>query len=97
MRPVQPYDLQDAARALMAADPSERGHLARMILDRADLADRYRKRFQRPHPQFGGGTLSAAACSFPRANMPWRCNETYLRCMRILLTAWVAHQDHRDL
>lgn len=94
MRPVYPYDLQDAARALMAEEPDGRAQLARAILDRADIADRYRKRHQRPHPEFGAGSLSGAARGFPLAPMPWRCNDTFLACMRLFLSVYLDHSPH---
>lgn len=97
MRPIYPYDLQDAARALMCVAPESRAGLAAEILVRADTADRYRKRFRRPHPQYGPGTLSGAAHSLPMAEMPWACHRDFLAAMRVLLTVWLDHPTHRDL
>lgn len=59
MRRCLPGDLFEAAALLAAStDPSA---LIKSLLDQADAAHRYAKRFGRAHPQWGNGSLMARA------------------------------------
>ena len=53
-----------AAALVAAAAPDERSGLIRQLLDQADAAHRYAKRFGRPHPIWGNGSLMASALAF---------------------------------
>ncbi len=68
--------------------------MARVILLRADIADRFRKRHKRPHPEFGSGTIGAAARSFERSALPRACDAEYLRCLRIMIEAQLDPPEH---
>ncbi len=87
MRPVLPGDLVAAGRALLAAPPGERAGLARRLLRDADAADRFRKRLGRAHPEWGNGTLMAAALARPVAPEPRLDAPDYLRCQIEMLSA----------
>lgn len=96
MRPIFPYDLQDVARALMMVSNAERPALAQDVLRRAVAADAYRRKFARPHPEFGHGTISGAARSFPLAPLPWHADQAYLSCIRVFLTAYLDGAGHKE-
>lgn len=53
-----------AAALVAAAAPEQRSGLIRQLLDKADAAHRYAKRFGRPHPIWGNGSLMARALAF---------------------------------
>lgn len=70
MRPVSFADIEVAVRVLICVPPQARAKAMADLLDRADVADRYRKRVGRRHPQFGSGTLMSAAQNQPVASRP---------------------------
>ncbi len=94
MRPIYPSDLQDAARALLAAPARRRPEIAKNLLLRAQVADKYRKCHNRPHPEFGVGSLGDAARSYPRGPLPRGCNAEYLACMQVMIAAQIGNGDH---
>lgn len=61
MRSVLSVDLFCAGRAVCAARPEDQLAVARVLVRRALFADRYRARHGCPHPEWGDGTLAAAA------------------------------------
>jgi hypothetical protein len=61
LRPVQIGDLIAAAARLRIVLPGDRAEAARQLLDTAEMADRYRLATARLHPEFGNGSLYAAA------------------------------------
>ena len=61
MRPVLHGDVICAACALLAVPRGTRWRQAREMVAQADAADRYRRHFGRAHPNWGNGTLMAAA------------------------------------
>lgn len=90
MRPIYLCDLDVAARALLAAPKSDRIGLAQQIVDSADTADRYRKRFQKAHPTYGIGTMTSAADGLTRAKAPY-CHQEYRDCLMLMLSV-LPHQ-----
>lgn len=88
MRPILPGDLDLLARHLAQLTPGQRGARVRALLDAADLADRYRKRLGRVHPQLGDGSLMAAilAGGAPAART-LRCDGAYCRALGTALAA----------
>ncbi len=59
MRRVMIGDLIAAAKVISASsDPAD---ASQMLIRQADAAHRYAKRFGRPHPQWGNGSLMARA------------------------------------
>lgn len=69
MRPVGLGDLSAAAGALAAVAPARRAGLMAILIAEAETADRFRRRHGRPHPDFGNGTLMAAALARPQARL----------------------------
>ncbi|MEO5615888.1 MAG: hypothetical protein ABIR04_13330 [Cypionkella sp.] len=63
MRRCLPGDLFEAASLLAAS--SDPAVLINRLLDQADAAHRYSKRFGRAHPQWGNGSLMARALAEP--------------------------------
>lgn len=61
MRPVLSTDLICAGRAVLQARGHARVNLARSLVSAARIADNYRLRTGALHPDFGDGTLAAAA------------------------------------
>ena len=84
MRPIQLADIEAAARALCAVAADERIALAKEIYARADIADRYRKRLRRPHPEYGTGTVMSASTRFQQVLRPDCMTPTYLDAIAIL-------------
>ena len=95
MRPVYPSDLDAVARALMACTPTHRRELAIRIIEHADVADRYRRRLGKLHPEFGAGTLSSAAQAYPRTERPDHCTQPYLECLAVVLDALIVTSGDR--
>ena len=87
MRAVQLADIDIAARALLAVDANARAGVMNELLRRADIADRYRKKLQRPHAQFGTGTLMSAASRFDIAPRPSRISGEVLRAYAFVINA----------
>lgn len=54
-------DLVAGAARLTVASPEDRVRLAGQMLDEAHAAHHYVKRFRRPHPAWGNGSLMARA------------------------------------
>ncbi|KQI69660.1 hypothetical protein AN189_04515 [Loktanella sp. 3ANDIMAR09] len=91
MRPVGLLDLDATARCLCVVTAQEQHDLAREIVARADVADRYRKRLGRRHALYGDGTLSAATA--PYATARGRVAEqTYLAALRIVVDVLIARR-----
>lgn len=60
-------DLTTAAAVLSAAAPPDRARLADRLLAEAHAAHLYAKRFAKPHPKWGNGSLMARALAiFPK-------------------------------
>ena len=95
MRPVQMADL-DAAMRLLLKVPSARRRLDMADLcARADIADRYRKRLRRLHPDFGDGTLMAAAMGQGLAPRPAAVTAEALSCLHIVLAVLQDKSSHQ--
>lgn len=64
-------DITTAAAALSAAAPPDRPRLADRLLAEAHAAHAYAKRFAKPHPAWGNGSLMARALALlPCASAP---------------------------
>ncbi|NNE53829.1 MAG: hypothetical protein HKN30_15670 [Sulfitobacter sp.] len=93
MRPVLISDLRAVMRVLVAAIPEDRARLCRRIVREAELADRYTRRLGRVHPQWGNGTLMAAAARFPMGpELSWN-RPAGLASLRCLTEALAAERD----
>ena len=87
MRPVHLTDLDIATRVLLAIGEADRMTAACRIVATARIADRYRNRLRRRHPDWGDGTLAAAATAQVSPVAAQRCDRAYLRSLRLLLDA----------
>ncbi len=90
MRPLLPSDLDAAVRALLVVPAPQRPELAVLLLDKTDVADRYRIRHDRPHPAYGTGTLLSLVALGPRVPLPDHCDATYCLCLAVFLHAVLA-------
>lgn len=84
MRPIQIADLDICVRVLLAAECAERRTIFEQICANAAVADRYRKRVGRCHPQHGTGTLMSAVTHHPRVDRPSTIGQDYLECMQLV-------------
>ena len=85
-------DLDAAVRAVCHMSETERPKRLTEIVTNAQIADRYRKRLRKPHPQFGTGTLQSAAGAGQLPANP--CDRHYRRCLKDLLTILEKATDH---
>lgn len=67
MRPVLFSDVNALVAVLLATPKSARALLCKEVIKRADVSDRYVRHLGRHHPDWGNGTLAAAAASYPSA------------------------------
>ncbi|KUF11927.1 DUF7742 family protein [Pseudoponticoccus marisrubri] len=96
MRPVRPGDLSAAARALLPLPPGMRAAAADRLLDAADAADRYRRRFGRAHHLWGNGTLRAAALVGDVPCEPRLDDPDYIHCLTTVLARLQARKATRS-
>jgi hypothetical protein len=87
MRPVLQMDVTSAARALLDVAPDARPACIRRLIDRADAADRYRRRTRRAHPLWGNGTLMAAAMARSLPRQPRSDDPEFLDCQFTVVAA----------
>ncbi|MFC2967851.1 DUF7742 family protein [Acidimangrovimonas pyrenivorans] len=96
MRQVLPGDLVAAALVLRALPEAERDGALRRLLEEADLADRYRKRLGRPHPDYGNGSLMAAALRHRPGGEPFLSDPAYLDALGRVIAALRARRARHD-
>lgn len=87
MRRVLGCDLHIAARYLLAQRPEERPAKAQRLLDRALVADRYRKRYGHAHPVCGNGTVTGAVGYVALPPERHVDDPEYLDCLQTVLNA----------
>ncbi len=80
MRQAGLSDLHHAARALLSVPHNARAGFCAELLWQAHVADKYVKRLRRLHPQWGDGSLRAAALPYssvvevpPHTAVLWPC------------------------
>ncbi len=61
MRSLYYSDISSAARVLLGAPPEKRRALCQEMIEEANAADRFLRRLGKVHPNYGNGTLRAAA------------------------------------
>ncbi|MCB2116553.1 MAG: hypothetical protein KDE00_09710 [Rhodobacteraceae bacterium] len=86
MRPITHGDVVAVARRLL--DLPVAGHKAAVaaFLDRAEAADRFRKRHGRAHPFWGNGSLMAVALSgAPPRGEPHLSDPVYLQAIATVI------------
>lgn len=87
MRPISIVDIEVAARVLLCVPPNGHADLMAELLQRADIADRYRKRLGRRHPVFGSGTLMSAAQNYPQSGRPAFIRKEMLQALSSVINA----------
>jgi hypothetical protein len=80
MRPILPPDIDLLTRVALSLPPADRARAVAMLLDRADLADRYRKRLGRVHPEFGDGSVHWLAGRMDPVRQAF-CDAAYCRAL----------------
>ena len=95
MRAVLLADLEQGARALLARPNCDWPDLAALMIAQARLADKYRKRTGRAHPDWGNGTLHDRAIRLPRAPIRYPTPEGFHNALSVLLQTYIAsrHQN----
>ena len=86
MRPVQLADIEVAARVLCGVAANERHAEAEAICQRAKIADKFRKRMGRPHPELGSGTIMSAVRGYPQVARPDQLTPEYLDALIAICT-----------
>jgi hypothetical protein len=81
MRPVTTTDLIAAARVLLAFPEAKRPVAMRVLVARAQIADRHRLTTGRLHPAYGNGTLLAAALAHGQQWPDTSDEATWLECL----------------
>ncbi len=86
MRAVLSVDIDLAARALLRLPAPERPAAMRALCERAHMADLWRRRTGRAHPDWGDGTLAAAALAGALAPARPRYDPVWTDILRTALT-----------
>ncbi len=97
MRPVHLADIEVAARVLLMFDKMDRSRVASELISRANMADRFRKRLGRMHPNFGVGTLMSAAASYPIAPRSSRFAQDELRAIATVINSLLVNTRDQSL
>jgi len=86
MRTITHGDVTAAARAIRDLPADAGKSSVRTFLERADAADRFRKRFGRAHPMWGNGSLMACVlfCGGP-SDEPVPSDASYLDAMATVI------------
>lgn len=97
MRPVLQGDVSNAACVLLGLPQGLRKSACRRMIRQAETAERHRLRTGRAHPQFGNGSLMAAARRYRRVPEPnFDCLD-YCACFQLVLTELVARHPVPNL
>ena len=91
MRRCLPGDLFEAA-ALLAASTEPSLLISRMV-DQADAAHRYAKRFGRAHPIWGNGSLMARALAEPGPRNYAPGAPAFLQALAVVSASLAAHKS----
>lgn len=97
MRRVMHGDIVTAARALLSVPNEQRRALCRCLIQNADFAHRYFKRFGRSHHSWGDGSLMLAASKQPMPAEPDFSDSTYCRCVAMVLNELLTWRDRRQI
>ncbi|WP_438826413.1 DUF7742 family protein [Ruegeria atlantica] len=85
MRPVLHGDISAAARALLAAPPTERDRLCSRMIEEAELADKHVSQTGKLHPIFGNGSLMATARTRMLVDEPNFDDLQYCQCYEMVM------------
>jgi len=92
MRPILPIDMAWAARYLMCVPPSARRLACDTLFDRAHWADKYRKRFGRPH-LYGTGTIASALAYEAMPPEPFGNDANYAHAVLVVCQTILERQN----
>jgi len=98
MRLVLHGDVTAVARVLMSVTADRRNLLCSSILSQAHSADCYRKRFNKPHPDWGNGSLMGMERSMGLQTEPELTDLEYCDCLERVFSGrrhWRAFQSNR--
>ena len=85
MRRLLLGDVIAAARALLVLPADQRKGLLDAMIHQADAAHRFFKRYSRPHPKWGNGSLMARANLLPQVAEPFASNIDYLQAIQLVI------------
>ena len=89
MRRVMHGDVVAAARVLLAQPRKMRETTCRRLIDEADAAHRYFKRFGHSHGLWGDGSLMSAAGQHPMRPEPGFGDQDYCQCFELVLSTLI--------
>lgn len=92
MRRILSTDLIAAAAVLAAAPLTARPRLAREMLAQSHAAHAYFKRFGRPHPFWGDGSLLTRALAFDHRATPNLSDARFLAALAQMTRACATHK-----
>lgn len=84
MRALLHVDVVTAARALLILPKEDRRLVCDRLFDRAQAADKYRKRFGVYHRKFGTGSLASACWSLTQGSEPFLSDREYAHCLMVV-------------
>ena len=84
-----------AARVLLRVPHHQRKAVMRQMLERASYADLYYKRIGRGHPDWGNGSLMAAAHTWDMAPEPFLDDADYCRCFMVVFDMLIRWRSER--
>jgi hypothetical protein len=90
MRAVLHQDIVALAGSLVPVEPTQRHHLAELLIKLTDLADRHRIKCGYAHPLFGNGTLLSGCAQMSKPAERRLDDLDYADCMIKALEAVVA-------
>ncbi len=90
-------DLTAAARAILAVPPMMQPGAVKNMLMQAHAAHLYLKRYARPHPLWGNGSLMARANTEPQKPEPFAANIDYLSALALVIGITLDHKRRAAL
>lgn len=97
MRPVLLTDLDWAVRAILAAPKSEWSGVARSLIRMATTAETHVRRTGFPHPEFGTGSIMAAAARCPRQTGAGISERDYCEALAAFLGEYINRDRRKDV
>lgn len=92
MRTILLGDITAAARALLCVPQTHRPGLVTTMIKQADAAHDYHKRFRKPHPFWGNGSLMARANTEPQVTERFASDVDYLSVLQMVIAAIIVRK-----
>ena len=92
MRTILLGDITAAVRALLSVPQTSRSGLLTAMIKQADAAHDYHKRFRKPHPFWGNGSLMARANTEPQAAERFASDVDYLSVLQMVIAAIIVRK-----